>query len=56
MRRGTYRQKCYDPDCKDFEGVEQVLPNSATPWLTIINEEWDESEKNPSVHSMQETL
>jgi len=33
-------------------GAEHILPSNATPWLTIINQEWD----NPSPPSMKETL
>ncbi|CAF4589524.1 unnamed protein product [Rotaria sp. Silwood1] len=52
MRKGTYRQKCHDPDCKTFQGIEQTLPINATPWLTVVNQEWD----NHSPRSMKETL
>ncbi|CAF3799974.1 unnamed protein product [Rotaria sordida] len=52
MRKGTYRQKCHDPDCKAFQGIEQTLPINATPWLTVVNQEWD----NQSPKSMKETL
>ncbi|CAF0952812.1 unnamed protein product [Rotaria sp. Silwood1] len=41
MRKGTYRQKCHDPDCKTFQGIEQSLPKHVTPWLMILDEEWE---------------
>ncbi len=52
MRKGTYRQKCHDSDCKSFQGTEQILPTNVTPWLTVVNQEWD----NHSPRSMKETL
>jgi hypothetical protein len=52
MRKGTYRQKCHDPDCKSFQGIEQTLPTNVTPWLMVVNQEWD----NQSPRSMKETL
>jgi hypothetical protein len=52
MRKGTYRQKCHDSDCKSFQGVEQFLPPNVTPWLMVVNQEWD----NHSPRSMKETL
>ncbi|CAF3811068.1 unnamed protein product [Rotaria sordida] len=41
MRKGTYRQKCHDPDCKTFQGIEQSLPKHVTPWLMILDDEWE---------------
>jgi hypothetical protein len=41
MRKGTYRQKCHDIDCKTFQGIERALPKNVTPWLTILDEEWE---------------
>lgn len=41
MRKGTYRQKCHDPDCKTFQGVQQVLPKHVTPWLIMLDDEWE---------------
>ena len=52
MRKGTYRQKCHDADCTSFEGIEKALPTNVTPWLTVVNQDWD----NPSPPSMKETL
>ena len=52
MRKGIYRQKCHDSDCQSFQGVEQALPPNVTPWLTVVNQEWD----NHSPPSMKETL
>ncbi|CAF0928535.1 unnamed protein product [Adineta ricciae] len=52
MRKGTYRQKCHDADCASFEGIEKALPTNVTPWLTVVNQDWD----NPSPPSMKETL
>lgn len=52
MRKGTYRQKCLDSDCRSFQGVEQILPASVTPWLMVVNQEWD----SQSPRSMKETL
>ncbi|CAF3887233.1 unnamed protein product [Rotaria magnacalcarata] len=52
MRKGTYRQKCHDSDCQNFQGVEKPLPANTTPWLTVVNQDWD----NISPRSMKETL
>jgi len=52
MRKGTYRQKCHDSDCRSFQGVEQILPTNVTPWLMVVNQDWD----NHSPRSMRETL
>ena len=52
MRKGTYRQKCHDVDCRSFEGVERALPPNVTPWLMVVNQEWD----HQSPPSMKETL
>ncbi len=41
MRKGTYRQKCHDTDCKTFQGIERILPKNITPWLMILDEEWE---------------
>lgn len=52
MRKGTYRQKCHDADCKSFQGAEQQLPANTTPWLTVVNQDWD----SQSPKTMKETL
>ena len=44
MRKGTYRQKCHDTDCKTFQGMERSLPKHVTPWLTILDEDWENQE------------
>lgn len=49
MRKGTYRQKCHDDDCRTFPGNEKPLPPNVTPWLMVVNQEW-------SPPSMKETL
>ncbi len=41
MRKGTYRQKCHDTDCKTFQGIERLLPKNVTPWLMMLEEEWE---------------
>ncbi|CAF3681348.1 unnamed protein product [Adineta steineri] len=41
MRKGTYRQKCHDTDCKTFQGIERKLPLNVTPWLIMLDEEWE---------------
>ncbi|CAM4870747.1 unnamed protein product [Rotaria socialis] len=41
MRKGTYRQKCHDSDCQNFQGIEKPLPANTTPWLTVVNQDWD---------------
>jgi hypothetical protein len=41
MRKGTYRQKCHDTDCKTFQGIERLLPKHVTPWLMMLDEEWE---------------
>jgi hypothetical protein len=43
MRKGTYRQKCHDTDCKTFQGIERLLPKTVTPWLMMLEEEWGKS-------------
>ena len=45
MRRGTYRQKCHDFDCKTFQGTERALPSNVTPWLMILDEAWENEQK-----------
>ena len=40
MRQGTYRQKCHDDDCKNFQGEPRSLPSNVTPWLMLFNDEW----------------
>jgi hypothetical protein len=52
MRRGTYRQKCHDSDCKLFQGIDRSLPINVTPWLMIFDHEWD----SQSPRSMKDTL
>ena len=52
MRKGTYRQKCHDSDCRSFQGVERVLLPNVTPWLIVANQAWD----SQSPPSMKETL
>ena len=53
MRKGTYRQKCHDPDCKTYQSKEHLLPANVTPWLAMLDDEWDQ----PNARSaMQETL
>lgn len=44
MRKGTYRQKCHDPDCKNFQGTERILPKNVTPWLTIFEQDWQDDD------------
>lgn len=41
MRKGTYRQKCHDSDCKTFQGIERGLPKNVTPWLLMLDEDWE---------------
>jgi hypothetical protein len=40
MRKGTYRQKCHDTDCKAFQGIERLLPKNVAPWLMMLDEEF----------------
>ncbi|CAM4775561.1 unnamed protein product [Rotaria magnacalcarata] len=51
MRKGTYRQKCHDTDCKTFQGVEQTLPQHVTPWLMLLDDDWE----NQNPQSIQKT-
>ena len=46
MRRGTYRQKCHDSDCRTFQGIERTLPKNVTPWLMILDDQWDDEENH----------
>lgn len=48
MRKGTYRQKCHDLDCKDFQGKERTLPKRVTPWLMMLDEEWGDDDQSQS--------
>lgn len=43
MRRGTYRQKCHDVDCRNFQGEEKILPSNVTPWLFIFDDDWNKN-------------
>lgn len=52
MRKGTYRQKCHDPDCKSFQGIERALPKNVTPWLMMLDEEWE----NQNPQSIQKDI